>query len=41
MFEEETTLATAGRKRLEAESEKWDKMTGIIARILRTTWESL
>ena len=34
-------LTTAGRKRLEAETEKWNRMSGIIAGILRTTPESL
>lgn len=34
-------LTTVGRKRLEAETEKWIKMAGIIAGILRTTRESL
>jgi PadR family transcriptional regulator, regulatory protein PadR len=34
-------LTTAGRKRLEAETEKWNRMAGIIAGILRTTPESL
>jgi PadR family transcriptional regulator PadR len=34
-------LTTVGRKRLEAETEKWNKMAGIIAGILRTTPESL
>ena len=34
-------LTTPGRKRLEAETEKWNKMAGIIAGILRTTPESL
>ena len=34
-------LTTAGRKRLEAEMEKWNRMAGIIAGILRTTPESL
>lgn len=29
-----------GRKRLQAETEKWNKMAGIIAGILRTTPES-
>ena len=30
-----------GRKRLQAETEKWNKMAGIIAGILRTTPESI
>src|SRR5215469_11944801 len=34
-------LTTLGRKRLEAETEKWNKMAEIIAGILRTTPESL
>jgi transcriptional regulator len=34
-------LTTAGRRRLEAETEKWNRMAGIIAGILRTTAESL
>jgi len=34
-------LTTAGRKRLEAETEKWNRMAGIIAGILGTTPESL
>lgn len=34
-------LTTVGRKRLETETEKWNKMAGIIAGILRTTPESL
>jgi PadR family transcriptional regulator, regulatory protein PadR len=34
-------LTTAGRKRLESETEKWNRMAGIIAGILRTTPESL
>ena len=34
-------LTTAGRKRLEAETEKWNRMAGIIAGILSTTPESL
>jgi PadR family transcriptional regulator, regulatory protein PadR len=34
-------LTPLGRKRLEAETEKWNKMAGIIAGILRTTPESL
>ena len=34
-------LTTLGRKRLEAETEKWNKMAGIIAGILRATPEGL
>ena len=34
-------LTTAGRRRLDAETEKWNRMAGIIAGILRTTPESL
>lgn len=34
-------LTAVGRKRLEGETEKWNKMAGIIAGILRTTPESL
>jgi len=34
-------LTTAGRKRLDSETEKWNRMAGIIAGILRTTPESL
>src|SRR4051812_3609250 len=34
-------LTTAGRKRLESETEKWNRMAGIIAGILRATPESL
>ena len=34
-------LTTAGRKRLDAETEKWNRMAGIIAGILRATPESL
>lgn len=34
-------LTAAGRKRLDAETEKWNRMAGIIAGILRTTPESL
>jgi PadR family transcriptional regulator, regulatory protein PadR len=34
-------LTAAGRKRLEAETEKWNRMAGVIAGILRTTPESL
>ena len=34
-------LTAAGRKRLDAETEKWNRMSGIIAGILRTTPESL
>src|SRR3569833_3325523 len=34
-------LTAAGRRRLEAETEKWNRMSGIIAGILRTTPESL
>ena len=34
-------LTAAGRKRLEAETEKWNRMAGIIAGILSTTPESL
>ena len=34
-------LTKLGRKRLEDETEKWNKMAGIIAGILRTTPESL
>lgn len=34
-------LTTAGRKRLEAETEKWNRMAGIIAGVLNTTPESL
>ena len=34
-------LTPAGRRRLEAETEKWNRMAGIIAGILRTTPESI
>jgi PadR family transcriptional regulator len=34
-------LSASGRKRLEAETEKWNRMAGIIAGILRTTPESI
>ena len=34
-------LTAAGRKRLEAETEKWNRMAGIIAGILSATPESL
>ena len=34
-------LTTSGRKRLEAETEKWNRMAGIMAGILSTTPESL
>ena len=34
-------LTPAGRRRLEAETDKWNRMAGIIAGILRTTPESL
>ncbi len=34
-------LTAAGRRRLEAETEKWNRMAGVIASILRTTPESL
>ena len=34
-------LTAAGRRRLEAETEKWNRMAGIIAGILCTTPESL
>lgn len=34
-------LTPAGRKRLDAETEKWNRMAGVIAGILRTTPESL
>jgi PadR family transcriptional regulator, regulatory protein PadR len=34
-------LTTAGRRRLEAESDKWNRMAGVIAAILRTTPENL
>jgi transcriptional regulator len=34
-------LTAAGRKRLEAETEKWNRMSGIIAAILRTKPESI
>ncbi len=30
-------LTTSGRRRLEAETEKWNRMAGVIAGILRTT----
>lgn len=35
------SLTAAGRRRLEAETEKWNRMSGIIAGILRATPESL
>lgn len=34
-------LTIAGRRRLEAETEKWNRMAGVMAGILRTTPESL
>jgi PadR family transcriptional regulator PadR len=34
-------LTTAGRRRLESETEKWNRMAGIIAGILRATPETL
>ena len=34
-------LTAAGRKRLDSETEKWNRMAGIIAGILRATPESL
>jgi len=34
-------LTAAGRRRLESETEKWNRMAGVIAGILRTTPESL
>jgi PadR family transcriptional regulator, regulatory protein PadR len=34
-------LTTAGRKRLESETEKWNRMAGIIAGVLSATPESL
>jgi PadR family transcriptional regulator PadR len=34
-------LTAAGRRRLEAETEKWNRMAGIIAGILRTTPENV
>jgi PadR family transcriptional regulator, regulatory protein PadR len=34
-------LTAAGRRRLEAETEKWNRMAGVIAGILRTTPESI
>ena len=34
-------LTPSGRRRLEAETERWNRMAGIIAGILRTTPESL
>ena len=34
-------LTPAGRRRLEAETEKWNRMAGVIAGILRATPESL
>ena len=34
-------LTAAGRKRLEAETDKWNRMAGVIAGILRTKPESL
>ncbi len=34
-------LTAAGRKRLDAETEKWNRMAGVIAGILRTTPESV
>lgn len=34
-------LTAAGRRRLEAEAEKWNRMAGIIAGILNTTPESV
>ena len=34
-------LTAAGRRRLEAETEKWNRMAGVIAGILRTTPENV
>jgi PadR family transcriptional regulator, regulatory protein PadR len=34
-------LTVAGRRRLEAETEKWNRMAGVIAGILRSTPESV
>ncbi|MGC1423632.1 MAG: PadR family transcriptional regulator [Terracidiphilus sp.] len=34
-------LTAAGKRRLEAETEKWNRMAGIIAGILRTTPENV
>lgn len=34
-------LTAAGRRRLEAETEKWNRMAGVIAGILRATPESI
>jgi len=34
-------LTLAGRRRLEAETEKWNRMAGVMAGILRTTPESI
>jgi PadR family transcriptional regulator, regulatory protein PadR len=34
-------LTAAGRKRLDAETEKWNRMAGVIAGILRTTPENV
>ncbi len=34
-------LSAAGRRKLESETEKWNRMAGVIAGILRTTAESL
>jgi len=35
------SLTASGRRRLESETEKWNRMAGIIAGILQTTPESL
>lgn len=35
------SLTASGRRRLESETEKWNRMAGIIAEILQTTPESL
>lgn len=34
-------LTATGRRRLEAETEKWNRMAGVIAGILRTTQENV
>ena len=34
-------LTAAGRRRLEAETEKWNRMAGVIAGILSTTPENI
>jgi len=35
------SLTTAGRRKLQAETERWNRMTSLIAAILRTTSEEI